>query len=118
MAKKQSKSKTKKSAIKRPSTKGSTKRSAKRSTKRPMKRSANRSRATRARRPARAASRAVAPAADVPLSALEERLIAAHREYRGGKYATELLGEYCAAHVAAAYDRLVQRRLLRRHPTG
>jgi hypothetical protein len=45
-------------------------------------------------------------------------LIAAHREYQGGKYATELLGEYSAAHIAAAYDRLVQRRLLRRHPTG
>ena len=114
MAKKHAKSKTRKSALKRPSTKRSTKRSAKRSAKRPVKRP----RATTARRPARAGARSVVSPANEPLSALEERLIAAHRGYSGGKYATELLGEYSADHVATAYDRLVQRGLLRRYPVG
>ena len=122
MAKKVSKAKTRKSARKRPSVKRSAKRpikrSAKRSVKRPTKRSAKKPSTENGQRPARAAPRATAPPEKEPLSALEERLMAVHRGQRGGKYATELVGEYSADHVATAYDRLVQRGLLRRYPEG
>ena len=81
--------------------------------------STKRPRATTTRRRARQPQTQPAGAADQSLSALEQRLVDLHRGNNGGRYADDsILADDSAEHVTTAYEHLVQRGLLRRHPMG